>query len=766
MDDGLEALVGSRVSKPLAKDFGMRTVADLLHHFPRRYQKRGELTAIDELPIGEHVTLVADVRDVRERKMRNRRGSILEVVISDGRGIVTLTFFNQAWRATELRPGKRGTFAGKTSMYRGVVQLAHPEYQLDDPTAQAFDEIIERGFADPDDPTAATPSTGSDERRRAQAREWAERPMPIYPASAKFTSWKIAALVATALDAVDGPDDPVPAEVRRERGLMGYAEALRLLHSPETFADVHRARDALRFTEAFVLQAALLQQRAAMRATPSTAREAIPGGLLDRLDARLPFERTGDQVLVGDDIARDIAGEVPMHRLVQGEVGSGKTLVAVRAMLQVAESGGQSALLAPTEVLAAQHHRSIVEMLGPELSAELMPTLVTGGMSTSDRRRALLRIVTGDARLVIGTHALLSDWVDFFDLGLVVVDEQHRFGVEQREQLRAKGRTPPHLLVLTATPIPRTVAMTVFGDLDISTIAQLPSGRAGIESFVVGTSEHPRWLERAWERVAEELSRGRQAFIVCPAVVAGELEDGVAASADEAEAADNERGIAAEGFESGGDATRTEKPFGPGPASVEQVAAFLRASPLFRGRTVAELHGRLPSDEKDAVMRAFAAGRTDLLVATTVIEVGVNVPNASVMLVLDAERFGVSQLHQLRGRVGRGEHAGLCLLVTSSEPGTPARGRVDAVASTLDGFELAQRDLELRHEGDVLGTAQSGGRSSLKLLRVVQDADVIDDARAVAGPLVDADPALRSVPALAAAIRRLHDAQREFLGKS
>jgi ATP-dependent DNA helicase RecG len=405
-------------------------------------------------------------------------------------------------------------------------------------------------------------------------------------------------------------------------------------------------------------------------------------------------------------------------------------------MLAVADSGGQSALLAPTEVLAAQHLRSIARLLGPDLSASVVPTLLTGQLPAADRRKALLRAAAGQSRIVVGTHALIGDAVSFADLGLVVVDEQHRFGVEQREALRLKGQHPPHVLVLTATPIPRTVAMTVFGDLDVSTIRELPAGRAGIESHVVPLADRPGWRPRVWERLAEEVELGRQGFVVCPAIEARVAEDD-----GEAHDGDGEADAAAPA------------------ASVASVLAELTAHPRFADKRVAPLHGRMSADEKEAAMRAFAAGELDVLVATTVIEVGVDVPNASAMVVVDADRFGVSQLHQLRGRVGRGSVPGLCLLVTSAEAGSLARQRVEAVAATLDGFELARVDLELRQEGDVLGATQSGGRSSLKLLRVARDGDVIADAREVAAEVLAADPGLGRHAALAAEVRRRLDAE-------
>ena len=729
----LSTALGGRTAQAIEKAFGYRTVGDLLSHYPRRYARRGELTALSELKLDESVTIVAEVRSVTERPMRAKRGSILEVIISDGRAHLTLTFFNQAWRAKDLRPGLRGIFAGKVGEYRGARQLAHPDYEL----------------FDPDDAAAPALDPSADP---ALARGWAEQPIPIYPATSTVASWQYAKAVEQVLDVfASGPAlaDPVPPEVRRVRGLVDFGRALQLVHRPATDADWHRAHDALRFQEAFVLQAALLRQRAERRAEPATSRR--PGRFSAEFAERLPFTLTDDQVTVGEEIERDLADGAPMNRLVQGEVGSGKTLVALRAMLAVADSGGQSAFLAPTEVLAGQHLRSLTSALGPDLAARLRPTLLTGQLPVALRRKALLAAASGSASIVVGTHALLGDSVTFAELGLVVVDEQHRFGVDQREALRLKGvetGSAPHVLVLTATPIPRTVAMTVFGDLDVSTITELPAGRSPIESFVVPLADHPGWENRIWQRLSEELAQGRQGFVVCPAIDPKHVED---ADADEMS----------------GD---PDDPDGGPPrpaAAVLTVLEQVRANPLFADRRVEPLHGRMSSDEKDATMRAFAAGQIDVLIATTVIEVGVDVPNASTMVVLDADRFGVAQLHQLRGRIGRGGVPGLCLFVTHAELETPARERVDAVAATLDGFALAQVDLELRREGNVLGRAQSGGRSSLKLLRVARDGDLIADARTLAAEVLDADPALAEHPALAAALAsRLDAAEAAFLAKS
>ncbi|MGN6273997.1 MAG: ATP-dependent DNA helicase RecG [Protaetiibacter sp.] len=719
LDQRLASALGGRTAQVLEKAFGMRTVGDLLAHYPRRYARRGELTALSELRLDEPVTIVAEVRSVSERRMQNRKGSILEATISDGHGILTLTFFNQTFRKAELRPGVRGIFSGKIGAYRGARQLTHPDYELFDP-----DE-------------AATMDAD-------QARRWAETPVPLYPATASFPSWKLQKAIETILDVLPPLPDPVPDEVRAGRELLGFREALLMVHRPETDADWRRARESLRFQEALVLQLALLGQRAERRSVTGPPR--IPGALSQGFEASLPWPLTEDQRAVGAEIEAELASGVPMSRLVQGEVGSGKTLVALRAMLAVAESGGQSAFLAPTEVLAGQHLRSIVSMLGPDLAARLRVTLVTGQLSTAERRKALLAAASGGAAIVVGTHALLGEQVTFADLGLVVVDEQHRFGVEQREAIRLKGRAP-HVLVLSATPIPRTVAMTVFGDLDVSTLRTLPAGRAPITSHVVPLAEHPGWEARVWERLAEELAEGRQGFVVCPAIE-----------------------VAASGASVQEDDTPPEldvAPDAPPPSSVLETLARLRTHPSLAGRRIEALHGRMSGEEKDRTMRAFAAGDIDVLVATTVIEVGVDVPNASTMIVLDADRFGVAQLHQLRGRVGRGGVPGIALFVTRAEQNTLARDRVEAVAATLDGFELAQADLELRREGDVLGGTQSGRRSSLKLLRVVEDAEVIAEARTVAEQLMDADPALAAHEALREAIaRRFDESERAFLGKS
>ncbi len=719
LDSPLRTAVGEKTAKALASHLDLHTVGDLLYHFPRRYDERGEHTDIRSLAVGEQVTVLAQVRHTHVRPMRARRGSLLEVTVGDGAGgVLTCTFFNQAWRERELRPGRWGLFAGKVTEFRGKRQLNGPDYVL-----------LGDGSADAE-----------------EIEEFAGALIPVYPAAAAVPTWVIARSVRVVLDSFTAPDDPLPASTRAQRNLVGLATALRDIHRPTSRETLGAARRRLKWDEAFAVQLTLVQRKWRAAAWPAVPRPRRPGGLLDAFEARLPYELTGGQRSVGAQIAADLSTPHPMHRLLQGEVGSGKTLCALRAMLQVVDAGGQTALLAPTEVLAAQHDRNIRELLGPlgragELDGAAEGTrvaLLTGSLSAGARRRALAEVADRSAGIVVGTHALLYEGVEFGDLGLVVVDEQHRFGVEQRDALRAKAGQPPHVLVMTATPIPRTVAMTVYGDLEVSTLTELPRGRSPIASHVVPAAEKPAYLDRAWRRLREEVSAGHQAYVVCPRI--GEA--------------------AASGEDVTGDAEGPRPP-----VAVLDVAPLLAEGPL-HGLRLGVLHGRLPADEKDVVMREFAAGKLDVLVATTVVEVGVDVPNATMMVVLDAERFGVSQLHQLRGRVGRGNAPGLCLLVSEAPESGAARERLDAVAATVDGFRLAELDLEQRREGDVLGATQSGRRSHLRLLSLLRDAELIGEARQEAIALVEEDPTLASHPALAAAVAQLVDEERaEYLEK-
>ncbi|MDX3578511.1 MULTISPECIES: helicase-related protein [unclassified Streptomyces] len=1012
LEQPLTSVLGPATAKVMAEHLGLHTVGDLLHHYPRRYEERGQLTSLADLPMDEHVTVVAQVADARlhsfaSAKAPRGKGQRLEVTITDGSGRIQLVFFGSGVHKPhkELLPGTRAMFAGKASVFNRRLQLAHPAYEL---LHADTEESVET---------------------------WAGALIPLYPATAKLESWKIGKAVQTVLPSAQEAVDPLPESLREGRGLLSLPEALLKIHRPHTKADIADARARLKWDEAFVLQVALARRRHADAQLPAVARRPAPDGLLAAFDARLPFTLTEGQRKVSKEIFDDLATEHPMHRLLQGEVGSGKaqpldslvltpagfrrmgdlavgdevvvpngeiapvdgvfpqgdrevwrlvlsdgarvecddehlwivgtasawrsgqapgvmtarrirqdtltadgapkwylpaatpvdlggdaplpldpyrygallagggsggpdpaaqgspspgagigvpaafrntsvknrtallqglldtdgtvgadglsvtfraasrlladdvawivrslggrarllpsgegfevllalpeahppfrlprkaallrarpagddafrrgiqaveyvgrkpvqcisvahpshayvtdhftvthnTMVALRAMLAVVDAGGQAAMLAPTEVLAQQHHRSVVEMMGDLAEGGMLGgseqatkvVLLTGSMGAAARRRALLDLVTAEAGIVIGTHALIEDKVQFHDLGLVVVDEQHRFGVEQRDALRGKGRQPPHLLVMTATPIPRTVAMTVFGDLETSVLDQLPAGRSPIASHVVPAADKPHFLARAWERVREEVAGGHQAYVVCPRIGDDEDDPEKAGKArkkppeDEAE----------------------KRP----PLAVLDVAEQLARGPL-QGLRIEVLYGRMPPDDKDAVMRRFAAGDTDVLVATTVIEVGVNVPNSTVMVIMDADRFGVSQLHQLRGRVGRGSAPGLCLLVSEMPQATAARQRLDAVAATLDGFELSRIDLEQRREGDVLGQAQSGVRSSLRVLTVIEDEEVIAEARREAAAVVEADPELTAYPGLRTALDALLDEERE-----
>lgn len=724
LEEPLKKVLGPATAKVMAEHLSLHTVGDLLHHYPRRYAERGELTRLAELPLDEHVTVVAQVATARILKFNGGRGQRLEVTITDGSGQLQLVFFGRGIHKPhkDLLPGTRAMFAGKASVFNRKMQLAHPAYQL--LNAESSDEAAE--------------AVGS----------WAGALLPIYPATAKLESWKIAKAVDLVLPSAREAEDPLPESLREGRGLVPLPEALLKIHRPHTKADIEDARARLKWDEAFVLQVALARRRFAETQLTAVARVPKPDGLLTAFDAKLPFTLTDGQQKVSKEIFDDLATEHPMHRLLQGEVGSGKTMVALRAMLAVVDAGGQAAMLAPTEVLAQQHHRSITEMMGELAQGGMLGgaehatkvVLLTGSMGMAARRQALLDLATAEAGIVIGTHALIEDKVQFDDLGLVVVDEQHRFGVEQRDALRSKGKQPPHLLVMTATPIPRTVAMTVFGDLETSVLDQLPAGRSPIASHVVPAADKPHFLARAWERVREEVSNGHQAYVVCPRIGDDEDEKPKKGAAKKQSAEDEAE----------------KRP----PLAVLDVAEELARGPL-QGLKVEVLHGRMQPDDKDAVMRRFAAGETDVLVATTVIEVGVNVPNATAMVIMDADRFGVSQLHQLRGRVGRGSAAGLCLLVTEMPEAAPARARLGAVAATLDGFELSRIDLEQRREGDVLGQAQSGVRSSLRMLAVIEDEEIIAEAREEATKVVSADPELEALPALRVALDALLDEERE-----
>jgi len=737
-DSPIAAVLGDAKGKrtKLVDKLHLETVGDLMRHFPRRYLKTGELTRLDDLAEGQMLTVVGEIAHSTVKTYKDRRTGRpayrLETVLKTDGPSLRMTFFSKnantsAWHAKRLPVGRRGVFLGQAGRFQG-------EWQLTNPTMLLFGEAGADEFAAADSIAAL---------------------YPIYPLTKGVDTWDIQRAVTFARTVLDIPE-VLPEAVRKAHDIRDARTAYDWIHAPDDFGQVKEAQRRFRFEEALVTQLVLGRRRRELRALGAQVRDGGDGALLTAFDARLPFELTTGQVEIGDQLAHDLAQPHPMNRLLQGEVGSGKTLVALRAMLRTVDSGGQAALLAPTEVLAQQHLRSITAMLGDLAAGGMLGgpaeatavALLTGSMTKTQRKGPMLQIASGEAGIVIGTHALLEERVTFADLGLVVVDEQHRFGVEQRAALTDKAGEPPHVLVMTATPIPRTVAMTVFGDLETSTLTELPAGRAPIQTNVVNLLDHPSWIGRVWERVREEVEKGHQAYVVCPRISGDELEQGEIDQVD----------LDAEGDEL------------PRPklslAAVEDVVVELAEGPL-AGLRVAKLHGKLPADEKDATMQAYAAGEIDVLVSTTVIEVGVDVPNATAMVLLDADRFGVSQLHQLRGRIGRGGHPGLCLLVSRAEFESPARERLSAVAATTDGFELSRVDLEQRREGDVLGKSQSGFRSQLENLRVLRDEETILQARTAAEALLDEDPDLASAPGLADQVTALEESrQSDFMEKS
>lgn len=698
----LAEVLGAPTAKALAS-VKLISVADLMGHLPRRYLTGAETTELATLQPGDDVAVVARVQTMASHQSKTgpRGRDRLEVTLTDGTGYLNVTFFGRAnmvkyWQ-TQLSKGVKGIFVGKVGVFNYKLQMTHPNFVMLDTQGK----IVGR----------------ADQAKASMAAQVTRSGLVgLYPASSKIPTWQIGECANFVLQILDGLSDPMPAELRTELELPELMDAFAGIHRPESLTQAERGVKRLKFDEALALQVTMAYRRADAAKFAAAPITAISDGLLAAFDARLPYTLTAGQRAVSAEIFTDLARARPMQRLLQGEVGSGKTVVALRAMLAEVDSGRQAALMAPTEVLASQHYESVRAMLGelgagqvlgaPEQATEVV--LLTGSLTAAQRRAALGKIADGQAGIVIGTHALLSDTVDFADLGLVVIDEQHRFGVEQRAALQARAEVVPHLLVLTATPIPRSIAMTVFGDLEVSTLREIPAGRQQVQTTVVDMRAHPGWLQRAWARISEEASAGRQVFIVCPRISISE--DDVFADEEH-----------------------------PPSAAVEELYAQLQRGPL-SGLRLGMLHGRMNPADKDATMAAFAAGELDVLVATTVIEVGVDVPNASMMVIMDADRFGISQLHQLRGRIGRGEHPGICLLISHAYPESSAGQRLSAVANTRDGFELAELDLEQRREGDVLSASQAGGRSTLKLLRVLADADLIALARDVADTLVRADP--------------------------
>ena len=770
------------------------TVRDLLEFWPRRYLDPTRPTDFSSLQIGEYVVVLAFVKTAVTRKMKSRRGSMLIATIEDREGNeLELTFFSAWGHQDALVPGRLVLAAGTVSYYEdsrgGRLQLTHPEY-----------EAVRRG--------GHTPGA------------FDEGPIPVYAPVPKMNSMKVAQAVDLVLHSLEPVPDPIPVEVRAKHGLPPLDRAFAMLHQPRSVQDERKGRWRMKFQEAFVLQAALARLRHSSDALPAVPRTPVTGGVAEQFRERLPFQLTDGQERVLTEIRQDLERTVPMNRLLQGEVGSGKTVVALLAMLTVIDAGGQAALLAPTEVLAAQHHRSITALLGPLAEAGLLGgaadgtrvAFLTGSQSAAERRANLLMAASGEAGIVVGTHALIQDHVQFAELGLVVVDEQHRFGVEQRDALRTKadGHTP-HTLVMTATPIPRTVAMTVFGDMETSTLIEVPRGRQPITTHVV-RGHQPNWVERTWSRVAEEVARGGQVYVVCPRIGQPDdpdLPDGATLGpGGPITRAQEEGGGPAPGTGTGtgtggkttssnslgsaspsstsqssspqsstslgddlfddetltweGDADEEEKSGRAELHGVLQVQRALRELPATADLRIGILHGRQSPEEKDAVMQSFSSGEIDVLVATTVIEVGVDVPNATQMVVIDADRFGISQLHQLRGRIGRGSKPGLCLLMSQSAESLSLE-RLEAVAATTDGFQLARLDLAQRREGDVLGASQSGRRSGIRLLRLSRDEDLIVTAHEDAWQIVGQDPDLAGHPELRAELDRMDAERAAFL---
>lgn len=732
----LDYVLGVKAARPLDEVFGIRTVDDLLRHYPRSYTEGATKWDADgERPEeGQHITLVDTITDTDTFPMKkNPKRKCLRITLGTGRSKVTATFFNADYLSKGLTKDTKVMLSGEVGYFRKVMQLTHPDFLiLDSPTGRNRGSKSLKSIAD------ASQAVSGEVLMSAFERSF----FPIYPASTKLQSWDIYACVRQVLDVLDPVDDPLPAELIAAHGLMPEDEALRAIHLAEDEAQRRRARERLTFDEAVGLQWALASRRHGELSESGPPAPRRSDGLVAELLGRLPFELTAGQRETLDVLSEGLAASRPMNRMLQGEVGSGKTILAVLAMLQMVDAGYQCALLAPTEVLAAQHLRSVNDVLGPLAMAGQLggadnatrAALLTGSMSTAQKNQVRREIAGGEVGIVIGTHALLQDVVAFRNLGMVVVDEQHRFGVEQRDQLRAKAPQgiTPHLLVMTATPIPRTVALTVYGDLETSTLRELPRGRQPITSNVIFVKDKPAWLDRAWERIREEVAAGRQAYVVAPRI-------------DESDEPD--KGQA--------DARPTETAVG--------LFERLRSGELASLR-LGLMHGRLPADEKDAVMTSFRTGEIDVLVCTTVIEVGVDVPNATVMLVMDADRFGISQLHQLRGRIGRGQHPSLCLLATWSSETSPAGRRLRAVAGTLDGFALSELDLKERREGDVLGRNQSGRAINLRLLSLADHLAFIEAAREFCTRMYEDNP---DDPGLAALAAQFTDTERiEYLDKS
>lgn len=719
-------ITSKKVLNGLAK-LGIETVRDLMWNAPRRVYRWNELTSFASLESGAQVTLYARVLSSNLGWTRRGDKAMLTVTVSDewGEGEdllgtaadrLTLRFFAKTpyalkYHAEQLRSGTLAVFAGRlTGTDRPY--LANPQY-----------EVVPGG-----------------EDGGVSAADVVRAPVPVYSATAGLPSWQIASTTKTIFATLDPADfpDTIPPDVRARAGLLDPYAAISALHEPKSLQEYQQAIDYLKYEEALMTQAVLVQNRHYSRTTPSPQLRADEAGPVARLIGSLPFELTPGQQEVWKVIGAEIASDQPMMRLLQGDVGSGKTILSLLALTQCVEAGYQGALLAPTSVLAEQHFQSALKFLAPAFPGFPPVVLLTSRTPAGEARQILSRLEAGEPMIAIGTHAILSRRVKIPRLGLAVVDEQHRFGVAQRDQLRQNSGTCPHLLVMTATPIPRTAAMTIFGDLDILTLTDMPPGRAGIQTVRV-PMEDQVWMRRTWERAAEEIAGGGRVYVLCPKISADTYEDDGDAYPDEE--------------------TRVLH-------NVVELAENLQKNPVLDNARIGILHGSLPSPEKTRVMDAFATGDVNLLVCTTVVEVGVDVPAATMMVIMDADRFGLATLHQLRGRVGRGSQPGLCLAVAPAQLPTLSLERLEAFAKESSGFALAQTDLLLRREGDVLGSWQSGGKSSLKMLHVIADAELISKAREEAEKLIEASPDLTNFPDLAREISlRVSHSERESIAQ-
>ncbi len=733
-EEPLKKILGRAAGK-LDKKFGIKTPMELLYFFPRRYHELGELTAFSGLILGEEQSVIAQIADSTRRRTRGGKW-MLSLQLSDGENLMDAVFWAKSqhlinWMSSQLQVGQTKLFSGRPSLYRGHLQLSHPSYQ------EVSDENL-------------------DAASNQVAKIQAQRPEPIYPAKAGLPTWTTQKAIAVVLELLQTQplDDPLPATIRTKEGLLEINTALEQIHRPQTRAQFEAARDRFRYEEAFVLQAALAQRRQELSADAPVLTE-LPGGFTERVACALPFVLTDSQQQALADIGKRLESPRPMNLLLQGDVGSGKTVVSLLAMLRAVDSGRQGIFMAPTEVLVHQHFSTLTNLLGEYAQpggftlrgSEGVPIYrLTSSMPAAEKRRTLDALKTGQPALIVGTHALLSERVMLTSPGVVVIDEQHKFGVRQRDRLRQAQSGTPHLLVMTATPIPRSVAMTSFGDLDFMTLQGMPPGRGKVETFRVDTANRT-WTARTWQRAAEEIKASHRVFVVCPAIKPGTKSD------EEATILEGEDG-----------AVTTKDARKEPLANVSETVNQLRSLPALKGIEIGVLHGQMDTGEKDRAMADFTSGKTPLLVATTVIEVGVDVPQATMMVILDADRFGLAQLHQLRGRIGRGKLGGVCLVWSGAQPDTLARRRLDAFTKTTDGFELAAMDLQLRESGNILGDSQSGRASSLKILDLLADEEVISRARKDAKQLVAADPRLENQQVLQRAItRRISEEEQEFL---